>query len=82
MKRLTYTRKTSLILHNEDYTNAGLKQDDMIKAIERVKGVYMVKKFPINSNIEVFIKDNSMDFIDEVMFDIKMTLEGMLLNVC
>ena len=70
-----------MILHNEDYTNSGLKQEDMMKAIERIHGVYMVKKFPINSNIEVCIQGNSMGFIEDVMYDIKMTLEGMLLNV-
>jgi hypothetical protein len=78
MKRLTYTKKTSLVLHTEDYTNAGLQQVDIMKAIEKIDGVWMVEKYPINSNVEVHIKSNNDNYIQSVFFDIQLTLNSML----
>lgn len=80
MRQLLYSRNTSLILHNEDYTNAGLEQDEMIEAIKNIYGVYSVKKFPLNSNIEVFISGHSQEFIASVMIDIRRELERLVGN--
>lgn len=81
MKRLTYTKKTSLALHTEDYSNAGLQQSDIMKAIEKIDGVWMVTKYPINSNVEVHIKSNNENYIQSVFFDIQLTLDSMLLGL-
>ena len=81
MKRLTYTKKTSLVLHTEDYSNAGLQQSDIMKAIEKIDGVWMVTKYPINSNVEVHIKSNNENYIQSVFFDIQLTLDSMLLEL-
>lgn len=78
MKQLSYTKKTSLILHTEDYSNAGLKQADIMKAIEKIDGVWMVETFPINSNVLVHIKGHSDSYIKDVFTDIHYTLESML----
>ena len=78
MRNLTCSRKTSLVLHNEDYTNAGLKQDDMIDAIRKINGVWMVEKYPINYNIQVHINGHSKEYINNIMFEIESVLEYML----
>ncbi len=78
MKKLSYSRKTSIVLHNEDYTNAGLKQEDMMDAIKQIDGVWMVTKYCINSNIEVHIKGHSKEYIIDVLDDIKFVLDEML----
>lgn len=78
MKRLTYTKITYLVLHTEYYTNAGLQQSDIMKAIEKIDGVYGVEKFPINSNIKVCIKSNHEHYIQSVFFDIELALDNML----
>lgn len=57
MRRLTCSKDVSYILHTEDYTNAGLKQEDMMKQIEKcVIGVSSARKYPINHNIKIYIK--------------------------
>jgi hypothetical protein len=81
MKRLTYTKKTSLVLHTEDYSNAGLQQSDIMKAIEKIDGVWMVTEYPINSNVEVHIKSNYENYIKRVFYDIQLTLNSMLLEL-
>ena len=78
MKQLTYTKKTSLILYTEDYSNAGLKQYDIMKAIEKIDGVWMVERFPINSIVLVHINGHSDNYIKEVFTNIHYTLESML----
>lgn len=78
MRNLNYRRQTSIVLSNEDYTNAGLKQEDMMEAIKKIDGVWMVEKYCINSNIVVHIKSNNPEYVKDVVFDIKMTLESML----
>jgi hypothetical protein len=81
MVKLTYTRATSIILSNEDYTNQGLKQDDMIKAIEKINGVWMVEKYPINGNIQVHIRSNNEQYIRDVFHDIRFVLDNMLIDL-
>ena len=78
MKQLTYTKRTSLVLHTEDYSNAGLKQDDIMKAIEKINGVWMVERFPINSNVLVHVEGHSDKYIKEVFAEIHYTLESIL----
>ena len=81
MVKLTYRRATSIILSNEDYTNKGLKQDDMIKAIGKIDGVWMVEKYPINGNIEVHISSNNEQYIRDVFHDIRFVLNTMLIDL-
>lgn len=78
MRTLNYNIKTSITLANEDYTNAGLKREDMMKAIERIDGVWMVKPYCINSNIEVCLSTNNPRVIDDIAYEIKWTLEALL----
>lgn len=78
MRKLNYRRQTSIILSNEDYTNAGLKQEDMMEAIKKIDGVWMVERYCINSNIIVHIKSNNPEYAKDVVFDIRMTFEAML----
>lgn len=77
MRNLTCNKKTSLIIHNEDYLNAGLKQDDMIKAIETIDGVWMVERYPINYNIQVHIQGHSKEYINSIMYEIQRKFERM-----
>lgn len=81
MRNLNYVRRTSIVLSNEDYTNAGLKQEDMMEAIKKIDGVWMVEKCRINSNIEVHLKSNNAKYAEDVVFDIKMVLECMLSGI-
>jgi hypothetical protein len=78
MRRLTCSRKTSIVIHNEDYLNSGLKQDDMIKAIENIDGVWMVEKYPINNNIQVHIHRHNKEYINRIMYEIQCKFENML----
>ena len=78
MKNLTYTKQTSLVLHTEAYSNAGLKQNEIIEAIKKIDGVWMVNKYNINSNVEVHIKGHSKDYIEDIFDEIHTTLECML----
>lgn len=78
MRKLTHSRKTSLVLHVEDYTNAGLKQEDMMKRLKKISGVWMVSKYPINSNIEIHISGHSQEYREDVLFDVKCRLDRMV----
>ena len=78
MRNLDYRIKTSIALSCESYTNAGLKQEDMMKAIEKVSGVWMVTKYPINSNIEVYISFSNRDDIKDLVKKIRWIFEMML----
>ena len=78
MRKLNYNIKTSITLSNEDYTNAGLKREDMMRAIERIDGVWMVRPYCINSNIEVHLRTNNPKVIDDIAYEIKWTLEALL----
>lgn len=78
MKNLDYRIKTSIVLSCEDYTNAGLRQEDMMKAVEKINGVWMVAKYPINRNIEVDISFSNRDDIKELVKEIRWTFEMML----
>ena len=78
MRKLNYNIKTSITLSNGDYTKAGLKREDMMRAIERINGVWMVTPYCINSNIEVHLRTNNPKFIDDIAYEIKWTLEALL----
>ena len=78
MRNLGYRINTSLVLSNEYYTNKGLDREEMMKEIERIDGVWMVEKYPINSNIEVHIRYNSRDGAEWIVREIEGTLENML----
>tara|TARA_R110000787_G_scaffold26398_1_gene73891 strand:- start:1260 stop:1502 length:243 start_codon:yes stop_codon:yes gene_type:complete len=78
MRTLDYNIKTSITLANEYYTNKGLKQEEMMKAIDKINGVWMVTKHCINSNIEVHLRTNDPRTIDVIASDIKWRLEAML----
>lgn len=80
MRKLTYTKQTSLVLHTEYYINSGLKQEDIMEAIKKIDGIWMVEKYPINSNVEVHIKSNNYEYIESVFSDICITLEFMLMD--
>ena len=78
MKRLTYTKQTSLVLHIEDFLNAGLQQEDMMEEIKKIKGIWLVQKYPINSNIKVHIQSNNDNFIQNILYHIEFELNTML----
>jgi hypothetical protein len=81
MARLTVTKVTSLILHTEDYNNAGLKQSDIMERIKKeIGGVCMVEEFPINSNIQVHFDTNNESVINMVFYKINILLEFMLME--
>lgn len=52
---LTCFKKVSLVLSNEDYTNAGLDREDMKSVISKIDGVSHCTDWPINTNIEVIL---------------------------
>lgn len=52
---LTCFKKVSLVLSNEDYTNAGLDREEMKAVISKIDGVSHCKDWPINTNIEVVL---------------------------
>lgn len=79
-RELTCTKKTSLVLHTEDYINAGLKQEEMMKAIEDIDGIWNIEKYPINSNIKIHIQGHSNSYIDNILSQIKMVFELMIMK--
>jgi len=75
---LTYFKKMSLVLSNEDYTNAGLLREDMKKAIEKyVDGVSHCKDWPINTNIEVCLKNGMELYMPAIFQEIQETLDDL-----
>jgi len=81
MRKLTYNRKTSIVLHTEDYLNAGLTQDEMVIAIYKnisKEKVWMVGKYPINRNIQIHIQGHSSDLIDSIIYEIENIFENLL----
>lgn len=81
MRKLTYSRKTSIVLHTEDYLNAGLTQDEMVTAIYKNvsrEKVWMISKYPINYNIQIHIQGHSNDFIEDIIYEIENIFEKLL----
>ena len=81
MRKITHSKKTSLVLHIEDYTNAGLKQEDVIKNLDKIDGVWRVTKYPINSNVQIHISGHSPDYIDDILLDVEVVLESMVFEL-
>jgi len=81
MRELTCSKRTSIVLHNEDYLNAGLTQDEMIEAIEKRTDrnrIWMVEKYPINNNIQVHILGHNNDLIMDIVKEIEEIFEEIL----
>lgn len=74
---LTFTLRTSIVVHNEKYTNAGISQDEIIKILSKIDGVYRVSKYPINHNVELFIGTTDPKYIVEIMYNVEMVLQNL-----
>lgn len=78
MRKLDYSKETSIVLKTEDYTNAGLTQKDMMKVVEKFDSVLRVGSYGINDQVQVHIKYNDPLLIENLVSNIRMVFEVML----
>lgn len=76
MINLSYNVSEVMHLSNEDYTNAGLTQTDIISAINKIPGVLFSKPSNINHNVSVNLELYASK--EDVFEHIKFKLDGLL----
>ncbi len=73
-----YINKT-IHLSNEDYTNAGVTQEEIKTALNRLHFVSWCENSGINHNVKVHLKPGYTDeTIESMMYDIKFELDELL----
>lgn len=75
---INYYTTTDIYLSIEDYTNKGLKQDDIIEMISHNFSCIYPKKSGINHNIIISTKSKDEEVIRELVFWIEEKLNEML----